>query len=66
MKLEFAFLADAVTGLPNGTFDVIQGGIDEFTGEIFPATEICPRAGCPAFIPTSRSRQDVQIHGGTR
>lgn len=39
MKLEFAFLADAVTGLPNGTFDVIQGGIDEFTGETFPATK---------------------------
>jgi hypothetical protein len=39
MRLEFAFLADAVTGLPDGTFDMIRGGVDEFTGETFPATK---------------------------
>jgi hypothetical protein len=38
MRLEFAFLADAATGLENGTFDVIRGGVDEFIGETFPAT----------------------------
>ncbi len=39
MKLEFAILADAVTGLPDGTFDAIRGGTDVFTAEKFPATK---------------------------
>jgi Family of unknown function (DUF6941) len=38
MKLEFAFLADAATMLPDGNFDVIKGGFDVVTATNFPAT----------------------------
>jgi hypothetical protein len=39
VKLAFAFLADAATMLPNGTFDVIAGGFDMILGKTFPATK---------------------------
>jgi hypothetical protein len=39
MKLAFAFLADAASSLPNGTFDVIGGGFDLMKATSFPATK---------------------------
>jgi hypothetical protein len=37
MKLEFAFLADAATMQPDGTFAVVAGGFDCFRAKEFPS-----------------------------
>lgn len=39
MTLDFAFLTDAATLLPDGRFDVVGGGFDVVLAEEFPATK---------------------------
>lgn len=62
MTLDFAFLTDAATLLPDGRFDVVGGGFDVVLAEEFPATKYAMALiGRIRFSPAECGRQ-YRIH----